>query len=81
MKFREFMRINLKAWNNYLGKIFRSIRSGKTRLGTGALLYPNIALFTETDVHFILELFGAAREFDGLPFHRIRGHSKWIGPA
>ena len=69
MRFRDFVNVNLQEWNKYFELLFGNISCGVIRLGTGKLLIPNLALFTETDNHFIFELFGAASDYTGLkPF-------------
>lgn len=66
MEFKTFMKINLREWNRYLKKLHLNIVQKKIQLRNGEILYPNIALFTETDDHYLLELIGATTSFDGL---------------
>jgi len=71
LRFRDFYNVNLQEWNKYFELLFGNISCGLIRLGTGKLLFPNLALFTETDDHFIFELFGAASDYTGLkPFRQ-----------
>jgi hypothetical protein len=81
VEFNEFVSINLEEWRNYFFRIYDEINSGRLRLGAGMLLYPNIALFTETDEHFIFELFGATRIFNGLEekIHKESSTSRYLG--
>jgi hypothetical protein len=64
MDFSDFRGASLKLWNQYLSTVY--VEALRRRLGYGMLMYPNIALFTETDNHFIMELFGADRSFSQL---------------
>lgn len=73
MKFKEFKQVNLEIWNKYLGNLFQSITKGKLQLENGTLLFPNIMLLSETNDHFVLELFGAKRIFNGL---KVKTHNK-----
>lgn len=66
MKLSEFVDSTLYLWNKYLSTLYSSLSEGKLKLGTGRLLYPNLALFTETKDHFIFELLGATEHFAGL---------------
>lgn len=75
MEFKTFIKINLKEWNKYLKKLYTNISQGKIQLGTGILLYLNIAKFTETEDHYILELLGATRYFDELIVKRHKESS------
>lgn len=72
MQFRTFVTSTLTQWNKYLTSLYSGIRKGRIRLGTGRLLYPNLAFFTETDDHFIFELLGADKAFDSL---KVFNHS------
>lgn len=80
MEFDEFVEINLKEWNEYFESVFCLISEGIWKLGTGILLYPNIALFVETDDHYIFELFGATKNFNGLEkkIHRESSTLKYL---
>lgn len=73
MDFDEFIEINLEEWNKFFEFIFCLFSERVWRLRTGILLYPNIALFVESDDHYILELFGATTKFNGLEkkIHRL----------
>jgi hypothetical protein len=64
MDFSDFRGANLRLWNQYLSTVY--MEALRRRLGYGMLMYPNIALFTETGNHFIMELFGADRSFSQL---------------
>ena len=66
MKFKDFVDSSAYLWNNYFSKLDNDISKGAVVLGTGKLLYPNLALFTETNDHFLLELLGADSHFNGL---------------
>ena len=66
MEFNEFITLNIEYWNKYFKNLYTKIKKKEINLEEGMLLYPNIMLFTETDKHFILELFGAQRDFKGL---------------
>ena len=66
MKFRNFVTSSLYEWNKYLSALYVNLSKGKLKLGIGSLLYPNLALFTETKDNFILELLGAGEHFAGL---------------
>lgn len=66
MEFNEFSREHKRIWNAYLGTISQDLARGKVTLGSGRLLFPNLALYTETGEHFIAELFGCDLRFGGL---------------
>lgn len=66
MNFGKFVKLNLKIWNQYFRKISSLINQRKMALKEGTLFFPNMALFTETDKHYILELLGATKDFCGL---------------
>jgi hypothetical protein len=66
MKFNEFVQGSVDFWDRYLRSLSDGIAGGDIRLGKGMLLFPNIALFTETNDHYVLELFGAQTSFSGL---------------
>jgi hypothetical protein len=66
LKFREFVDSTLYSWNEYLSTLYSCISKGKLKLGTGGLLYPTLAVFTETKDHFVFELLGANENFAGL---------------
>ncbi len=66
MQFKEFIQVNLQIWNKYFNFLSQSITKGRLQLGKGMLLFPNIILFTETEDHFLFELFGVERNFNGL---------------
>jgi hypothetical protein len=66
LKFNEFVDSTLYPWNKYLSTLYNYISKGKLELGTGGLLYPTLAVFTETKDHFISELLGANEKFAGL---------------
>ena len=48
MNFAEFVKLNLKVWNQYFRTISSLITQKKMALWEGWLLFPNMALFTET---------------------------------
>ena len=80
MEFDEFVETNLQIWNEYLEQVFCLTSEGIWKLGTGSLSYPNIALFVETDDHYIFELFGATKDFKGLEkkTHRFLSTLKYL---
>src|SRR5205809_4749998 len=63
MTFQDFINVSTNAWNRYLRKVFGW---GIELVDGGSLLYPNVALFVETDKYYLMELFGSGREFKGL---------------
>ena len=73
MEFDEFIQSSLDFWNGYLKPLSDGITGGVDRLRKGMLLFPNIALFTETDDHYILELFGAQPSFSDL---KVKKHEE-----
>lgn len=81
LKFKEFSKVNMELWKKYFSRLFSNISSRNLKLGTGKLLYPNLALFTETNNHFILELLGVTKDFTGLkPFlHKYPSTSQYLG--
>jgi hypothetical protein len=78
LKFREFVDSTLYSWNEYLSTLYSYISKGKLKLGTGGLLYPTLAVFTETKDHFICELLGATESFAGLK-HFTNGSPSTVG--
>jgi hypothetical protein len=66
LKLSEYVDSTLYLWNKYLSTLHGSVSKGKLKLERGSLLYPNLALFTETKDHFIFELLGADEHFAGL---------------
>lgn len=67
MRFQDFIEINEKLWDEYFSQIFREILYKNMVLEDGGvLLFPNVMLFTETDTHYIVELLGATRGYQGL---------------
>ena len=61
--FQKFVKITTDVWDSYL----RTITNLPLELvGGGSLLYPNIALFVQTNSHYILELFGSSEVYKGL---------------
>src|SRR6266849_977500 len=61
--FQDFIDVTTKIWDRYLQTIYRfplELMDG------GSLLYPNIALFVETNRYYVLELFGSDEIFKGL---------------
>ncbi len=81
MKPNEFVDSTLYLWNKYLSTLYGSISEGKLKLGTGRLLYPSLALFTETKDQFIFELLGANEHFAKLiPFtHKCFSTVDYLG--
>ena len=63
MTFQQFIDVTAETWDNYLRTIARLPFELVDR---GSLLYPNIALFVQTQEHYILELFGSNEVFNGL---------------
>ncbi|MDA2261318.1 DUF4263 domain-containing protein [Bacillus cereus group sp. Bc200] len=63
MLFNEFIKINEKIWHNYFREFFERLRLGEISLEEGTILFPNIALFTETKEHYIMELLGAKKDY------------------
>lgn len=65
MKLAEFKEISTELWNKYLASIAQSFSRSLIAFDDNQhyLGFPSIALFTETDQHFILELFGAKQDF------------------
>ena len=80
MKFNSFISASLDHWNSYFRVMSLLFKSGRLRLEQGKVFYPNVALFTETDDHFIIELFGADEEFKGLTRkqHKERSTLKYL---
>ena len=61
--FQQFAKITTEMWEGYL----RFIANLDYELvDGGSLLYPNIALFVQTDKHYILELLGSSEVYKGL---------------
>lgn len=63
MTLRQFIDVTTETWDTYLQTIARA--SFELADG-GSLLYPNIALFVQTNEYYILELFGSNEAFTGL---------------
>src|SRR5205085_11488239 len=56
-------KVTTDVWDRYL----RTIANLPLELVEGgSLLYPNIALFVQTNSHYILELFGSSEVYKGL---------------
>lgn len=74
------MKVNIQEWNKYFALLHGNISCGIIGLD-GRVLFPNLALFTETDDHFILELLGATDDFTRLkPFlHKCSSTSRYLG--
>lgn len=66
MEFDEFCKTHTEAWGRYLSRVYSTIAKGKTKLGEGILLFPNMVLYTETDDHYLAELFGASQKYKRL---------------
>ncbi|UOR10637.1 Shedu anti-phage system protein SduA domain-containing protein [Halobacillus amylolyticus] len=67
MKLKTFIELSNKFFTDYFKSIFKGVITKQITLqDEGNLLFPNIALYTETDDHFILELFGATKGFTNL---------------
>jgi Domain of unknown function (DUF4263) len=65
MEFKDFRDISLSQLNSY----FEIIQDSAARTfdkSKGSVLFPNLALFIETDEHFVVELFGMNDSFLGL---------------
>ncbi len=61
--FQQFIDVTTEIWDKYLRTI---ARLPLELVNGGSLLYPNIALFIQTNEHYILELFGSNEIFNGL---------------
>lgn len=67
MDFEQFQQISLKELNWYFQFIEKYVGNyWHLQLRPGSVLFPNIALFTETKDHFILELFGISKNKNAL---------------
>ena len=66
MEFDEFCEAHSQVWDSYLGVVHSDIVTKKTRLGEGILLFPNMVLYTETEHHYLAELFGASPGYEGI---------------
>lgn len=71
MRFKEFTEISRSILEKHFNLFSRSIAKGLYQFKDGIFLFPNIILFTETDDHFIFELFGSDTKFKGL---RTKNH-------
>lgn len=81
MKFEEFKKISERSCNRYFYRIDNLLKKNKIQIKPDAiLLFPTIILFIETEGHFIFELFGAKREFNGLDIkiHKEKSTFKYI---
>jgi|WetSurMetagenome_2_1015567.scaffolds.fasta_scaffold61717_1 hypothetical protein len=65
-EFSEFRKEHTRIWDSYLKLVSDDIARKRVTLGEGRLLFPNLVLYTETEDHYIAELFGCALRFDGL---------------
>ena len=65
MEFDEFCREHQKIWNTYLKSVYDATKGVVGPTG-GKLLFPNMVMYTETEEHYIAELFGCALRFEGL---------------
>lgn len=74
MKFYEFRKAHREVWDRYFHRIYSDVSKKRVTLGDGVLLYPNLALYTETEDHYIAELFGATPKYGGLI---PRKHKEW----
>lgn len=63
MKFDDFIKVSLEIWSNYFNDLNENFRR---QIKKGKILFPNIALFSETREHYIIEFFGADESFNGL---------------
>lgn len=70
MTFQNFIDITAKVWKKYLHDIYEL---DKELVNGGLLLYPNMALFVETDKYYLMELFGSNEVFNGL---RVKRHKE-----
>jgi hypothetical protein len=66
MDFKEFCREHKRIWSSYLRSVSNDVARGTVTLGSGRLLFPNIVLYTETEDHYIAELFGCDLRFNEL---------------
>ncbi|MFH1734270.1 MAG: hypothetical protein ABIE92_06130 [bacterium] len=65
-EFDEFRKEHKRIWNTYFRSVSDDIAGKRITLGEGRLLFPNLVLYTETEEHYIAELFGCTLRFDGL---------------
>jgi hypothetical protein len=77
MEFETYQKLCLKFWDEYLKNIYNLTSNRRLTLGEGHLLYPNIALFTETKNHYIFELLGASRSYEGLTSLKTKEKSSY----
>lgn len=63
MRFDEFCRAHREVWDRYFNKLYSSLSKGEAKLEDGVLLFPNMVLYTETDHHYLAELFGASPKY------------------
>ncbi len=63
MTFDEFCRTHTEVWDRYLSRVYSTTAKGKVKLGEGMLLFPNVVLYTETEEHYLAELFGASEKY------------------
>lgn len=66
MEFSEFRKNHKNIWDRYLKTINDDIVRNRVSLKSGRLLFPNLVLYTETDEHYIAELFGCSLRFNEL---------------
>jgi len=64
MEFDDFCNTHQRVWTSYLDIVSKFL-AGR-RDDPGKLFFPNLVLYTETNDHYIAELFGCALRFAGL---------------
>ena len=80
MEFNEFRKEHNRIWDTHFKLVNDDISRKRATLGEGSLLFPNLVLYTETEEHFIAELFGCTLRFDGLTerIHKETSTSRYL---
>ncbi len=72
----QFIKITEDLWSQYLSNVQAYLYTGKLSLNEGfVVLFPNILLITATKEHYLVELVGANKKFQGLTVKRHKEDS------
>lgn len=66
MNYKRFLEITRFHWNKYLNLVIKAGKEGYLDTGGGQILFPQILLHTKTKNHYVAELLGADKKFNGL---------------
>lgn len=66
MEFDQFCQTHIEVWHKHFKRLYTSIHKKEVNLQTGLLLYPTMVLYTETEDHYLAELFGAVTKYNNI---------------